>query len=63
MCNLCSINHFVEDDLEWQDDEPSLCVHQASHVFHLDEKLDNSSQTQNQVFVSISTPILQGSSF
>lgn len=56
MCNLCSTNHFIDDEVEWQDGEPSLCVHQTNHLYGQTQELTE------QIFVA-PTPMLQGSSF
>lgn len=56
MCNLCSINHFVDDELDDEYDEPSLCVHGANHQHQAGtEQADLSAQAFY--------PVSQGSSF
>lgn len=58
MCNLCNINHHIEDEeYDDYDDEPSLCVHQANHVHHLQQ-----DDMAHQKFEPVKA-VLSGSSF
>lgn len=54
MCNLCSINHFTDDDFddEYDEHEPSLCVHHANHAINLNEQDLSTQEFRPTGFIS-----------
>lgn len=48
MCNLCSINHFSDDEFDDEheyDEAPTVCVHGASQVPSVSCEMDLTAQS------------------